>query len=242
MDGNYKPYDWVSSSQRIRDILDQSTGAFQEIDGLPDRDRLTFTNGFYGTCSALFIDIRDSSGLTTKHKRPTLAKIYRAFISEMVALLNADPYVREVNIVGDCVWAVYNTPLKSHIDDVFDIAYRANTLIKLLNHHFSKKNIDPLRIGIGLDWGRAAMIKAGYSGSGINEVIYMGDVVNHAAHLAHEAGRQWRRPIFVSSAFQSNLNDHNRNLLTQEYIQGLAQLYGGDVVHTVMNDWVNSLA
>jgi class 3 adenylate cyclase len=188
MDGNYKPYDYLKSSERIKEILNQPSGAFQEVDGLPDRDRLTFTNGFYGTCSALFIDIRGSSALTKKYKRPALAKIYRAFISEMVALLNSDPYVREVNIVGDCVWAVYNTPLQSHIDDVFAIAYQANTLKKLLNHHFAKKGIDPIGIGIGADWGRALMIKAGYSGSGINEVVYMGDVVNRAAHLLTKLG------------------------------------------------------
>ncbi|MCE5292047.1 MAG: adenylate/guanylate cyclase domain-containing protein [Nocardiaceae bacterium] len=242
MDGNYKPYDYFKSAERIKEILDQPAGSFQEVDGLPDRDKLTFTNGYYGTCSALFIDIRGSSALTQKYKRPTLAKIYRAFISEMVALLNSDPYVREVSIVGDCVWAVYNTPLQSHIDDVFRIAYQANTLRKLLNHHFQKKGIDPISIGIGADWGRALMIKAGYSGSGINEVIYMGDVVNRAAHLAHEAGRQWRDPIFVGSAFQGNLNEHNQELLKQQYVQGLGNIYTGDVVHTNMNDWIKSLA
>ncbi len=110
MDGNYKPYSWISSSSRIKEILDQPAGQFEETDDLPSRDRLTYTNGFYGRCSAIFIDIRDSSGLTAKHKRPTLAKIYRSFISEMVAVLNANENVREVNIVGDCVWAVYNTP------------------------------------------------------------------------------------------------------------------------------------
>jgi class 3 adenylate cyclase len=242
VDGNYKPYDYFKSAERIKEILDQPAGSFQEVDGLPDRDKLTFTNGYYGTCSALFIDIRGSSALTQKYKRPTLAKIYRAFISEMVALLNSDPYVREVSIVGDCVWAVYNTPLQSHIDDVFRIAYQANTLRKLLNHHFQKKGIDPISIGIGADWGRALMIKAGYSGSGINEVIYMGDVVNRAAHLAHEAGRQWRDPIFVGSAFQGNLNEHNQELLKQQYVQGLGNIYTGDVVHTNMNDWIKSLA
>jgi class 3 adenylate cyclase len=242
VDGNYKAYDYVKSSERIREILNQPAGTFQEVDGLPDRDKLTFTNGFYGTCSALFIDIRGSSALTQKHKRPTLAKIYRAFISEMVALLNSDLYVREVNIVGDCVWAVYNTPLKSRIDDVFGIAYQANTLKNLLNYHFAKKNIDPISIGIGADWGRALMIKAGYNGSGINEVIYMGDVVNRAAHLAHEAGRVWRHPIYVGQAFQGNLNEHNRNLLTSRYVQGLGTIYSGDVVRTDMNAWVDSLA
>lgn len=242
MDGNYKPYDFRKSSERIRDILNQPSGTFQEVDGLPDRDKLTHTNGFYGTCSALFIDIRGSSGLTQKHKRPRLAKIYRSFISEMVAVLNADSYVREVNIVGDCVWAVYNTPLQSHIDDVFDIASQANTLKKLLNHHFEKKGIDPISIGIGADWGRALMIKAGYSGSGINEVIYMGDVVNSAAHLAHEAGRLGRSPIFVGSDFYGNLKKSNQGLLSSQYTQGLGTIHSGDIVWTDMNDWVESLS
>lgn len=241
MDGNYKPYDFVKSSERIKEILNQPAGVFQEVDGLPDRARLTFTNGFYGTCSALFIDIRGSSALTQKHRRPTLAKIYRAFISEMVALLNSDVLVREVNIVGDCVWAVYNTPQKSHINDVFVIASQANTLVKLLNHHFEKKGIDPIAIGIGAEWGRALMIKAGFSSSRINDVIYMGDVVNRAAHLANQAGRSLRPPIFVGADFHSNLNDHNKALLSLRHIQDLGTVYAGDVIHLSMNEWVESL-
>lgn len=241
MDGNYKDYSYTKSSERIKDILNQPAGTFEEVDGLPDRDKLSFTNGFYGMCSAVFIDIRDSSGLTDKHKRPVLAKIYRAFISEMVAVLNSDPYVREVNIVGDCVWAVYKTTQKTDINDVFGIAYKANTLLKLLNKHYAKKGIDPLQIGIGIDYGRVLMIKAGYSGSGINEVIYMGDVVNRAAHLAHEAGRGWNHPIFAGGVFHQNLNDHNRSLLSSRYVSGLGTVYTGNVVNTGMNDWVESL-
>ena len=38
------------------------------------------------------------------------------------------------------------------------------------------------------------MIKAGYSGSGINDIVYMGDVVNRAAHLAHKAGQDFSTP------------------------------------------------
>jgi class 3 adenylate cyclase len=192
-------------------------------------------------CSAVFIDIRDSSGLTTNHKRPTLAKIYRSFISEMVAVLNSDPDVREVNIVGDCVWAVYKTTQKSNINDVFSLAAKVNTLIKMLNHHFENKSITPIKIGIGIDYGRVLMIKAGFSGSGINDVIYMGDVVNRAAHLAHEAGRNWEPPIFVGSVFQNNLNDHNKGLLTSKHVNGLGYIYTGNAVNVDMNNWVESL-
>lgn len=241
MDGNYKAYSYTSSSERIKNILNQPAGAFEEVDALPDRDKLTYSNGFYGMCSAIFIDIRDSSGLTNKHKRPTLAKIYRAFISEMVAVLNSDVNVREVNIVGDCVWAVYNTPIKPNIDAVFSVASKANTLLGLLNYRYGKKGIDPLKIGIGIDYGRVLMIKAGFSGSGINDVIYMGDVVNRAAHLAHDAGRGYADPIFVGGVFQQNLNDHNKGLLQSSYVSGLGNIYTGNVVNTEMNDWIKTL-
>lgn len=238
MDGNHKLYDWTTSANRINEILDQPAGQFEETDALPNRDKLTYANGFYGHCSAVFVDIRSSSGLPNKYKRPTLAKIYRAFISEMVAVLNSHDKVREVNIVGDCVWAVYNTPQKTDIDNAFRVAFTANTLIKLLNARYKKRNIDPLEIGIGIDWGRALMIKAGYNGSGINDVIYMGDVVNRAAHLAHKAGRNWSHPIWAGEQFHFNLNDHNQGLLHRKYDNDLGAVYTGNIVDTAMDKWV----
>lgn len=241
MDGNYKPYDYQSASDRIKDILNQPTGVFQETSDLPNRDKLTFTNGFYGSCSAIFVDIRDSSGLTTIYKRPNLAKIYRAFISEMVAVLNSAQSVREVSIVGDCVWAVYNTPKKPDIDEVFDVAVTANSVKALLNAHYEKKAIKPLRLGIGVDWGRALMIKAGFSGSGINDVVYMGDVVNRAAHIAHEADRNYNPSILVGSDFHLNLNDTNKTHLRSQAISGLSNVYGGSLVFPSIVSFAESL-
>lgn len=241
MDGNYKTYSYTASAKRIDEILNQPTGQFEETSSLPDRDKLTYSNGFYGLCSAVFVDIRDSSGLTEKHKRPALAKIYRSFISEMVAVLNSSQWVREVNIVGDCVWAVYNTPTTTCIDDVFTVVCYANTLKGLLNAQLSKKDYGPLNFGIGVEYGRALMIKAGYNGSGINDVIYMGDVVNRAAHLANKAGRSpWGTdPIWAGEVFAQNLNEDNAKFLTATYESGVGNVRKGSVVMTHMNDWIN---
>lgn len=239
MDGNYKSYNYVTSSTRIAEILDQPAGQFEETDALPDRERLTYTNGFYGRCSAIFVDLRDSSSLPSKYNRPVLAKLYRSFISEMVAVLNGEAGVREVNIVGDCVWATYNTPYKRDIDDVFSVACTANTLGELLNKHLNKRGYDPLKFGIGVDWGRVLMIKAGFSGSGINDVVYMGDVVNHAAHLAHKAGRGWADPMWVGSDFAGNLGDDNKKWLTQRHDFHIGTVYTGNVVRTTMSAWID---
>jgi len=243
MDGNHKEYNHRLSQARIDEILNQPAGQFDEVEQLPKRDQLTFTNGFYAHCSAIFVDIRDSSGLTTKYTRPVLAKIYRVFISEMVAVLNSMQRVREVNIVGDCVWAVYNTPQKTDIDEVFHVAYTANTLQRLINCRLAKKGYEtPLKFGLGIDYGRALMIKAGYKGSAINDVIYMGDVVNHASHLAHNAGRRWNDPIWVGETFAQNLNGHNQGLLSQSVHSYEVGWYrSGSVIHTGMNAFVDAI-
>lgn len=241
MDGNSKTYSWVTSASRIDDIFGQPVGQFEEAKSLPDRDKLTFTNGYYAYCSALYVDIRGSSKLTTAYKRPTLAKIYRAFISEMVAVLNSASKVREVNIVGDCVWAVYNTPSTNDIDQVYSVAATANSLMELINRKMAKRGYEiPLKAGIGMDYGRALMIKAGYSGSGINDVIYMGDVVNRAAHLANQANRGWRDQLWVGETFAQNLNEHNQGLLTAKQSYEFGSYRVGHVISTPMNEWIDA--
>ena len=235
MDSNYKLYDYTASFKRIDSIIAQPQGSYEETKALPDRDKLTFENGFYSYCSALFVDIRDSSTLPSAYNRPRLAKIYRAFISEMVALLNSNSHTREVNIVGDCVWAVYNTTSTSDIDDVFAIAYQANSLIKVLNYKFQKAGYPtPISVGIGMSYGRALMIKAGYSGSGINDVVYMGDVVNQAAKLASMGSKGGEAPIVMDGVFHQNLKEDNQKLLTRK---GYSDVFTGNVVGNAMEAW-----
>jgi hypothetical protein len=79
------------------------------------------------------------------------------------------------------------------------------------------------------------MIKAGYKGSGINEVVWMGDVVNGGANMCKEAkNHTWSDAyICVSQTFFSNLNKDNQKLLSNS---GWGWR-GGSVVNVGMEDW-----
>lgn len=101
-----------------------------------------------------------------------------------------------------------------------------------------KKKYDILSVGIGIDDGRALMVKAGYSGSGINDVIWMGDVVNTACHLANKAGRGIRNKIVVTEQIYNNLNDSHKKLLS-EFVDGETTLYEGDIIRKDMDKWYN---
>lgn len=236
MEATNKQYDFNSSLSRIDEILDASNDSFEESDSIVDREKLTYKNGFYVYCTALFVDIRDSSNMTDAHKRPILAKIYRSFISEMVALMNGHDTCREVNINGDCVWCVCETKYKADIDGVFSLAAKACSLVDILNYKLKKKNYQTYQVGVGIDYGRALMIKAGNDGSGINDVVWMGDVVNQACHLCNEANSGFfDKRVFLSNIIYDNLNDNNKALCSKD---GGRDIYQADVVNINMSEWL----
>ena len=229
-------YSHIDSNDRIKEILNSSDNNYEEKKSIPSRDSLTFTNGFYVNCSAMFVDMRKSKELTDKYQRPTLARIYRSYISELVAVMKDHAKVSEVNIEGDCVWGIFDTPYKNNVDELFSVAAKVSSMIDILNWRFDKKGYDQIDVGIGLDYGRALMLKAGYKGSGINDVIWMGDVVNSASVLCSYGNKRYNdKKIMVSSTFQDNLNDHNKDLLSWNSDRSC---YNGSVVNTEMNGWL----
>lgn len=229
-------YDVEKSAGRMNDILDASDNDYADKDSIPARSDLTFKNGYYVDVTAIFIDIVGSSDMTDGHKRPTLAKMYRAFLSECVAIMNAESDCREININGDCVWGVFETPKKRDIDEVISVAASLNSMIKILNYKLGKKGYSQIDVGIGIDYGRALMVKAGYSGSGISEVIWMGDVVNSACHLCGKAGRNGRKTIVISDCIYGNINEHNQGLF-KEFYEMWDKYYEGNIINTYMEEW-----
>lgn len=237
MKSNYSIYNFEKSRARIKEILDAKDTSYEEVEKIPARDSLTFSNGYYVTkTSALFVDIRSSSDLPIKYKRPTLAKIYRNYISELVAIINDNVNCAEVNIHGDSVWGVFDSQYQNQINEIFSTSAQVSSLIGYLNCRYEKKGIDPIKVGIGIAFGRILMIKAGYNGSGLNEVVWMGDVVNQASKLCSYGNKtSWDEELMVSSSFRSNLNEENQKLLNWSQSRSC---YQGNIVNSERNDWL----
>lgn len=238
-----KPYDYNASFDRLQDVLD-SADTFEQVDTVPNSDTLSYSNGYYFKCYAIFIDIRDSSTLPDKYQKRTLAKIYRAYISEIVALFQSSTNCKEINIVGDSVWAIYNAKIKDDVSEVFHAAYAACSIINTLNYKLCKKNIDPIRVGIGIDKGDALMILAGFKGSGINDVIYMGGVVNNASKLCSKGSKYGNGSIAISNDVYNDLEGkHNgityyQTFFSKNHLDGF---YHASMVRTDMEDWLNNM-
>lgn len=229
-------YDYEKSKQRIKDFLNTSDVSYETLDYIPTRDQLTYSNGFYVNCTALFVDIRNSSKLSERYQRPSLARIYRSFISETVAIINGCELSVEIMIEGDCVWGIFNTTTKSNIDRVFETSAQISSLVETLNIEFKKKNYDPIKIGIGIDYGRALMIQTGHKGSSINEVVWMGDVINSSAKLSGFGNKtQNDFETMISDAIYNNLCDHYKSFMFKNTFR---DCYHGSIVNILMNEWV----
>jgi class 3 adenylate cyclase len=234
-------YNFESSFQRIDEILDSSE-IFEEVDEIPDSEKLTYKNGYYINCYSIFIDIRDSSKLPEKYQSRILAKIYRAYISEVTAIFQSFQNCKEINIVGDSVWAVFNSKTREDVKEIFAAAYKSNSLIASLNYKLCKKGIDPIRIGIGISKGRALMVQAGFNGSGINDVIWMGHVVNQASKMCSKANKEVTKSLVISKKVYEDLEGYqnrNNNLYQSFFESHNNDYYFAEIIDMDLNEWLN---
>ena len=161
MQATHSIYDFNKSISNFDEILNSSDSNYVTHKGIPNKNDLTFTNGYYIDVTVLFIDIRGSKELATKHTRPVLAKIYRAYISEVISVIGGNSYISEINVEGDGIWAVFNTTSNYDVDTVFQTAFTLASLVDILNVKLLKKGYSAINIGIGVDKGESLYIKAG---------------------------------------------------------------------------------
>lgn len=234
-------YNFDNSLARIDETLN-NTEPYNEVAEISSRDNLTYTNGYYVDCYALFVDIRDSSQLPQLHQKRVLAKIYRSYISELTAIMQSFETCREINIVGDCVSGIFACTGEDPVMNPFRAAYTINGIVKVLNTRLQKKNYTPIRIGIGLAKGKALMVQAGYKGSGLNDVVWMGDVVNLASNLCNLANKNGNSVINISEVIYNELWGYNgyNNVPYQDMFERPygKDFYTGDVILHSMDEWV----
>jgi hypothetical protein len=223
-------FEFAESKKRIKSIISEID--VDESDNIPEVDFLTYKNAIDAEVTSLSIDLRGSTKLLKDSGlvRKTIAKIMRSYISEVAAVVNSYPQCKYVQISGDGLLALFDGRLKPDLQSAFDSACKINSVIKLLNSqykiagykdgssvsqfsHFNTTKPDlQIKVGIGIDCGKALMIKAGYAGSGINEILWIGACINNSVKMAKKANLNNEYPMNISGIIYANINDHSQKL------------------------------
>ena len=90
------------------------------------------------------------------------------------------------------------------------------------------------------------IIKAGQSGSGINDKIWIGKAVVDAAHLADKANRNGIRAIAMSTVFYNNISEHlfEVNEKYRDWIipynphYGTPEFYHCNIIDSTFSEWI----
>lgn len=257
MRSDYRKYDFEARLKIIEETLSSSLDT-RDWEGSFNIKEMNDNQAIYIECVSIFVDLRDSTKFVQDSNlyRKSLGKIYKTYISEIVAIVNSFKTCWEIDIVGDCVSAVFIKKRKD--DDIYkdglSAASMCNGMLKVLNEKYKQKWEDKvfIKAGIGLASGNAMVMKVGLFGSKeIKEGIYIGDVVNKASKLCDKASKDGNSPIFVSQEIydHSNIIANSKTNKTFENMldpfdagkeDDLESIYYGSFYRTAMNDWVKN--
>ena len=127
------PYNYKDSKERVDNILSSKT-KIENKDKVPASDgEFTYSNGIRTWVGALFVDMVNSSKLCETADENT-ARIFRAFCSEIIAIMKDDENYRQIGIRGDCIYSINTTQFQEDLVNMFRTAYRINTFIKMFNN------------------------------------------------------------------------------------------------------------
>lgn len=235
-------YSFKDSKANIINILKSKTPV-ERKDHIPNDSAFTYENGILTWVASIFVDIENSSDLfNTKDEK--LARLMRAFTSEIICIFQDFDSYNQIGIRGDCVYCIYDVKTKADLVKVFEIARRLNTFLKMFNKIICNYDYKEINAGIGVGCDNDLIIKAGRSGTGINDKIWIGKAIVDAANLSSIASRNGIKPIAMSKLFYDNVIE-----LLKKRILGIeksivfsydAQYYHCDVIQIDFNKWIEN--
>lgn len=230
----------------VLDILDSKIEV-EKKDRIPDDSAFTFENGVRCFCSALFIDIVNSTGYFSNKNinENVLARIIRSLIGGIVEIINDTENVYEVGIRGDSVYGIFHTRYRSEMVEVFSAAYIINSYMKMFNRILSQKGYPNIKIGIGLAADSELIVKVGKKRI-VNDKVWIGEAVFEASNLSKIANRKGKDPIYMNYCFFNNIIDdlkkENANYSTwikREKTSDFVSIYHCDIISTSFNEWID---
>lgn len=241
--------EYEESRKRVEEILNSKTKIKEIMSISNDEDGFTYVNGVKTFIGALFIDIRNSTDYFKNNDSEKVARIMRAFTSEIIKILRKNENYVQIGIRGDCVYAIYSAPYKNDLEKIMSDACYINTFQKMFQKILEKKQWPLFKVGIGLGASIDLVIKVGEKGTGISDNVWIGDAVIDASKLSNEGNTNNISPIVMDICFYDNIKDFKCNekltydsYINQYYSKKLnTSAYHCDMIITSFNEWIKNM-
>ena len=151
-------FSFEESLSRLDQMLNVQ-GAVEDIPlaSVPPLSDIPRKGGVVAYCSVMQLEMKVSSDNSSTQ----LINLFRAFISEAVAIVSSHPHCIDVLALGTRLTAVFNTPLKKDIEALIDRVAMINSLAQVVSKKAMGVGLPEIRVGMGIDYGKVMLMRLG---------------------------------------------------------------------------------
>lgn len=182
----------------------------------------------------LYVDIRGSARISAERKPKTLAKIYSSFVRSMISCARYyGGHVR--NIVGDRVMVVFDK------EGCYTNAVNTAILMNTVCQHILNKRIKAFefKAGVGIDYGKMLITKAGVVRQGDEKEFYRGlvwlgrpaNIASRLTDLAHKTVTTTNRGIKEGLYYPNTDVWHWSDVSFEDFIGRLEPTFSRNLRH-----------
>lgn len=158
--------------------------------------------------------------------------VIQSFVSEAICIGGSSSCCKDIMIADDYLRLVYDTSLKTELNEALDDAARIRTLAMVVSKKAKLREYPMVKASVGMDYGTVSMFPVNLPDSRFPRFMWMGEAVERAKQNADKADDD----IVISDVVWKNLTENNRKLFETD---GLSfSTYRGKIVNIAMNNWI----
>lgn len=222
-------YNYLEGLKRIDSRLEANVGS-NRIPTIPRLEECgpRGTMLCYGTVASIrLLPIENENKVDESQK----LKIIESFFSEACQVIRSNASCRDIILSGLTITAIYNTSLKSEIDDVIGDLACIRSLISIIE---KKANITRGSFDIRISACYSSLSMTVVESSEISKhFLWNGDAVKTSHKMLDDADNN---SIRINNLIWNNLSESNQKRFTVLNLQ--SDMYAGNLVNVLMNNWL----
>lgn len=160
-------------------------------------------------------------------------KIIESFFSETCQIIRSNSSCRDIIVSNLTITAIYNTALKSEMDDVISDLARIRSLISIIE---KKSNMPRGLLDIRISACYSSLSMTVVESSEMSKhFLWDGDAIKTSHKMLDDADNG---SILISKLVWDNLSESIQKKFTPQ--NRLSGMYVGNIVNVLMNNWLDS--
>ena len=224
-------YNYLEGLERI-DLRLQANVDLNRIPTIPQFDECGSSGTMlcYGTVVSIRLRIpEDKNNIDESLK----LKIIESFFSEACQIIRSNSSCRDIIVTNFTITAIYNTSLKTEIEDVISDLARIRSLITIIE---KKTNITRGLLDIRMSACYSSLNMIVVESSEISKhFLWNGDAITTSYQMLDNVNNS---SILINKIIWNNLSESTQKLFTPK--NELSGNYEGNISNVIMNNWLDS--